>query len=230
MPVWDGRRDAWSAGAGTAARLARAEAGSAAAAATDADVVLVGYPGHFDLPAARRVARGRPVVFDPLVSLFDTFVPDRGRFRAGSLAAPCAGRDRPAGAARRRPRGRRHGRAGRVLPASGSGSTSRVAVCLVGAEDRLFTPRHAADDGFHALFVGKLIPLHGLDTILAAARLAPEIPFRDRRQRPARARARARAGNVDARALGRLRAAARDGFARQAARSGSSARRRRRNG
>ena len=31
---------------------------------------------------------------------------------------------------------------------------------------------------FHALFVGKLIPLHGLETILAAARLAPEIPFR----------------------------------------------------
>ena len=31
---------------------------------------------------------------------------------------------------------------------------------------------------FHALFVGKLIPLHGLETILAAARQAPEIPFR----------------------------------------------------
>ena len=28
------------------------------------------------------------------------------------------------------------------------------------------------------LFVGKLIPLHGLDTILAAARIAPEVPFR----------------------------------------------------
>src|SRR4029453_511297 len=30
----------------------------------------------------------------------------------------------------------------------------------------------------HALFVGKLIPLHGIDTILAAARLTPELPFR----------------------------------------------------
>jgi glycosyltransferase involved in cell wall biosynthesis len=28
------------------------------------------------------------------------------------------------------------------------------------------------------LFVGKLIPLHGLDTILAAAALVPEVPFR----------------------------------------------------
>ena len=31
---------------------------------------------------------------------------------------------------------------------------------------------------FTCLFVGKLIPLHGLDTILDAARLAPELRFR----------------------------------------------------
>ena len=30
---------------------------------------------------------------------------------------------------------------------------------------------------FHVLFVGKLIPLHGLETILAAARLVPDVPF-----------------------------------------------------
>ena len=66
----------------------------------------------------------------------------------------------------------------------------RVEVCFVGAEDRLFRPGWQPEAPFHALFVGKLIPLHGLETILAAAALAPEIPFRDRRQRPARAPAR----------------------------------------
>ena len=54
----------------------------------------------------------------------------------------------------------------------------RVEVCLVGAEDRLFRPGWQPETPFHALFVGKLIPLHGLETILAAARLAPEVPFR----------------------------------------------------
>ena len=54
----------------------------------------------------------------------------------------------------------------------------RVEVCFVGAEDRLFRPGWQPDAPFHALFVGKLIPLHGLETILAAAALAPEIPFR----------------------------------------------------
>ena len=54
----------------------------------------------------------------------------------------------------------------------------RLAVCFVGAEERLFRPGWQPAERFHALFVGKLIPLHGLETILAAARLAPEIPFR----------------------------------------------------
>ena len=46
------------------------------------------------------------------------------------------------------------------------------------AEDRLFRPGWQPDAPFHALFVGKLIPLHGLETILAAAAIAAEIPFR----------------------------------------------------
>ena len=54
----------------------------------------------------------------------------------------------------------------------------RLAVCFVGAEERLFRPGWQPHESFHVLFVGKLIPLHGLETILAAARLAPEIPFR----------------------------------------------------
>ena len=56
--------------------------------------------------------------------------------------------------------------------------TERLAVCFVGAEERLFRPGWQPAEDFHALFVGKLIPLHGLETILAAARLAPELPFR----------------------------------------------------
>ena len=57
-------------------------------------------------------------------------------------------------------------------------AADRVEVCFVGAEDRLFRPGWQPETPFHALFVGKLIPLHGLETILAAAALAPEIPFR----------------------------------------------------
>ena len=56
-------------------------------------------------------------------------------------------------------------------------SVESVTVCYVGAEDRLFQPGPRQAGEFRALFVGKLIPLHGLDTILAAAALCPEIEF-----------------------------------------------------
>ena len=51
-------------------------------------------------------------------------------------------------------------------------------MALVGADEPLFRPGWHPPEPFHALFVGKLIPLHGIDTILAAAALAPEVPFR----------------------------------------------------
>ena len=86
-PVWEGREQKWRAGVGVLPRLALAEARLLRAKHSDEDAVIVGYPGHFDLPAARRFARGRLLVFNPLVSLVDTLVSDRGRFRAGSLPA-----------------------------------------------------------------------------------------------------------------------------------------------
>ena len=84
-PVWEGREEKWSLGLRHGFRLGLAECRLLTGRSPAADVVVVGYPGHLDLRAARRAARGQPVVFNPLVSLFDTLVGDRGRFGAGSL-------------------------------------------------------------------------------------------------------------------------------------------------
>jgi glycosyltransferase involved in cell wall biosynthesis len=175
VAVWDDLREGWSAGPGRALRLAAAEA-QLITRRPAGDALVVGYPGHFDLPAARRAARGRPVVFNPLVSLADTLVGDRGRFRAGSLAA------------RTLERIDRHAFRSADLVVADTDAHARFleqltgrdhfAVCFVGAEDRLFTPAWVPQAPFTALFVGKLIPLQGVETILAAARAAPDIPFR----------------------------------------------------
>ena len=173
VPVWERQEHNWAAGIGAAVRLAAAEARLLRRPAEDFDALVVGYPGHFDLPAARRAAQGRPVVFNPLVSLVDTFVGDRRRFSPGSLPARLLERlDRTALRA-----------ADLVVADTEANATflaelaglprERVAVCLVGAEERIFHPPWAAGSAF--LFVGKLIPLHGLETILAAARLVPEL-------------------------------------------------------
>jgi glycosyltransferase involved in cell wall biosynthesis len=176
VSVWDDDRHGWGAGPTRALRLAAAEGRLLARGTPEGDALLVGYPGHFDLPAARRAARGRPVVFNPLVSLVDTLVADRGRFRPGSLAARAL-----------ETVDRRAFRAADIVVAdtaadarffAGLAGLDEVPVCFVGAEDHLFKPGWAPPDRFVALFVGKLIPLHGVETILAAARQAPEIEFR----------------------------------------------------
>lgn len=178
VPVWDDRRDSWRAGAGAALRLGAAELRLLRRPPRDFDAVIVGYPGHFDLPAARRAARDRPVVFNPLVSLADTFVADRGRFRPGSPAARALAQvDRHALRTADLVVADTRGHADHLAGLAGL-PRDRVEVAFVGAEERVFTPGWAPRDPFTVLFVGKLIPLHGLDTILAAASALPDLHFR----------------------------------------------------
>jgi glycosyltransferase involved in cell wall biosynthesis len=177
--VWERRRHKFSLGLGAMLRVAVAEALLLLRSPGERfDAMIVGYPGHFDMPAARWIARRRPLVFNPLVSLSDTLVADRGRFG-----------ERSAAAALLRSVDRIAFRKADLVVADtaqhadffaelGGIPRSRVEVCLVGAEERLFRPGWHPPAEFHVLFVGKLIPLHGLETILAAARLLPELPFR----------------------------------------------------
>jgi glycosyltransferase involved in cell wall biosynthesis len=178
VSVWEGREHKWSVGPVAALRVAWAEARLSLPVRGDFDAVIVGYPGHFDMPRARRLARRRPLVFNPLVSLADTLVGDRGRFAEGSLPARVLAKldrralrladlvvaDTDANA--------------EFLAELGGIPRERVATAFVGAEERLFRPAWRPPSEFSCLFVGKLIPLHGLETILAAAELAPELPFR----------------------------------------------------
>jgi len=177
--VWEGRRHKWSLGLAAALRVGLAEARLLAGDRREPfDALIVGYPGHFDLPAARRLAGGRPVIFNPLVSLHETLVEDRGRFAAGSVAAGVLRRVDRLALRRADLVVADTEQNARQLAALGGLPRSRVAVCFVGAEERLFRPVWRTPGSFSALFVGRLIPLHGVDTILAAARLAPELRFR----------------------------------------------------
>jgi glycosyltransferase involved in cell wall biosynthesis len=177
VPVWEGRH-MWRAGAGTAARLAFAQARLLRRPSEEFDALIVGYPGHLDLRTARRAAGDRPVVFNPLVSLYDTFVEDRRRFRRGSIAARAL-----AEIDRRALRGAdlvvsdTQANAEFLIRLAGL-PRERVEVCFVGAEERVFTAGWKPETPLTALFVGKLIPLHGLATVLEAARVAPDLRFK----------------------------------------------------
>jgi glycosyltransferase involved in cell wall biosynthesis len=170
--VWSDEHK-FAVGPGALPRLVKAEISLAKRRTIEQDVLLVGYPGQFDLWAARR--HGLPVAFNAMVSLYEALVEDRGRFRSGSLPARAL-----------LTLDRRSFRAADLVIADTAanaeylaslGSLDRVEHVYVGAEDSLFAHTWSPRNPFTVLFVGKLIPLHGLQLILDAAALLPEIPF-----------------------------------------------------
>jgi len=179
VPVWEDRQHKFGLGPTAVAKLALGELRLMRRRPREAfDVMIVGYPGHFDMARARRVAGKRPIIFNPLLSLYDSVISDRGRWREGSLPA------RVLTAVDRR--------AMRLADVTVADTEihadyfaelariprKRIEVCFLGAEEPLFRPGWNRSDAFYCLFFGKMIPLHGLDTIIEAARLVPEIRFK----------------------------------------------------
>jgi len=149
------------------------------------DVLMVGYIGQVDvfLAKALNLFHRAPVVFNPLVSLYDTLVLDREIFQQKSIIAKVlfyldkwsmqlsdivildtnAHIEYTAGLFQVKP--------------------EKFMRIFVGADERLFKPRKARvrQEGlFRVLFYGKFIPLHGIHHILNAAKALegdPEIRF-----------------------------------------------------
>ena len=140
----------------------------------DVDVLVAGYPAQFDVPLAWLVARlrRRPLVVDAMISLTDTLTGDRARasgvagralFAIDWLALRLGDLVITDTAAHADFFAERFG-----LP------RERLAVVPVGAETS-FCAAPPPDGPPCALFYGKLAPLHGVDTVLAAAR-QPGVP------------------------------------------------------
>lgn len=182
-PVWERQRHKAGAFlrpvplARAGGRFAAAWAALAAEGAREprVDAIVAGYPAQPDALPAWCVARARrvPLVVDMMISLADTLAGDRGR--AGRLAAGAlAAADRASLAA-----------ADLVMADTAAGADwlaarfgvprARVAVVPVGAEPGRFPALPPPGGPPHALFYGKLAPLHGVATVLAAAR-RPGVP------------------------------------------------------
>lgn len=146
------------------------------------DLVFVGYLGHLDVLVLRRFARETPIVWDAFLSIYDTVVRDRKMVGPGHpLARLLLAWERAACRA-----------ASRVVldtPSHGAMfadlygvAPAKLATVPVGAELDAFPrqpPRPAPTGGRRGrvLFYGQFIPLHGIATIVEAARAAPELDW-----------------------------------------------------
>lgn len=147
------------------------------------DAILVPEFRHKDVPLARALAGRRPLLFDPLVSRWDTLVGDwRLHAEASAQARWNRGIDRWTFRA-----------ADRILCdtwAHGDlfvelgADRRRLNRVLVGAEAAFFdVPPPPGDAPVRILYVGGFLPLHGVGTMLEAfARLEREVTLRDRFQ------------------------------------------------
>ncbi len=138
------------------------------------DLLLVLYPGWFDVIVLAPFARWRrmPILFDAYISISDTVVSDRRLVRSGSGVGRLL---RLADRASMR-------LARRVIADTPSHADfycelaqiprDRIGVVWVGADDAVFRPRPDVPRiPNRVLFYGTFIKLHGIETIIRAAKL-----------------------------------------------------------
>jgi glycosyltransferase involved in cell wall biosynthesis len=151
--------------------------------AGDAQVVMVGYIGQLDLVLAKLltiVGKRRKLIFNPLVSLYDTLIDDRSLFSPDSFAAHFLFfLDRLA-----------FRLADRIvldtdvhidyISEKFGIDRDKFERVFVGADEEVFSPRRRQEriTSLVVLFVGKFIPLHGIPHIITAASMLEEEDIR----------------------------------------------------
>jgi Glycosyl transferases group 1 len=173
VDLWNGRDRL---GTFAAYRIAAAELRLMMPRRRTFDVVVVGYPGHFDMPQARNAAGPKPLVFLPSVSLSHELIERRGRFQPRSMTARLLEAtdvralkladtivaDTNVSAA--------------YLAEAGAVPLERVTRIFAGAEERVFCERWSPAYPFGVLHVAGSGT--SLEPLLAAARLVPDLPIR----------------------------------------------------
>lgn len=143
------------------------------------DIMMVGYIGHLDMPLAWLLTRlpRRPLVFSPLISLYDTLVDDRRSFvEASPMGRFLRWLDRRTCSISDLILLDTDAHISYFVDTFGLPRDKFVRV-FVGADETVFTPVRPPPvtphptAPFRILFVGKFTPLHGLDTIIRAAAL-----------------------------------------------------------
>lgn len=137
--------------------------------ANDFDVLIIGYIGQLDMFIAHLIAKKKKIIFNPMISLYDTLVNDRKMVKNSIMKKILHWIDRKSCSY-----------ADLVLLDTEDHADyfrkefnlENVDVLHVGADD-MFIPRQIKkkSDIFKILFYGKYTPLHGTEYIIRAAKL-----------------------------------------------------------
>lgn len=145
-----------------------------------ADIIMVGYIGQLDIFSAWLLSKltGAKLVFNPLVSLYDTVVSDRGFMSGTSLKGRFLKRlDKVACELSDLVILDTQAHISYFKEELGIRDTTFERI-WVGADEDIFKPGKGSTDDreFKILFIGKFIPLHGLSKIIDAAKALENDP------------------------------------------------------
>jgi len=142
------------------------------------DYVIVGYPPSMDIFLAKIIFR-KNIIYNPLVSLYDTLVEDR-KYVKGSLIKIIRCIDDLS-----------YRMADKVIIDTKAHADyliekypslkNKIKVVYLGIDSKIFYPKKEKHKDFIVHFHGKFIPLHGIEKIIAAAKILEkyrEIKFR----------------------------------------------------
>jgi glycosyltransferase involved in cell wall biosynthesis len=148
------------------------------AALPRSDAVIFGYIGQLDIIVLGPICKlfRKPIMFNPLITLTDTIVEDRLMAQPGSVLARVIGLVDAISL-----------RMADIIIADTAENAeyihersgvprSQIRSIFVGADEGVFRliDREHSRSALHVLFYGKMIPLHGVETILAAIELLNE--------------------------------------------------------
>jgi len=135
------------------------------------DILIVGYLGQFDMLLARLLAPRKKIIFNPMISLYDTMVSDRRLFKEHSFLAKLSLLidkisckladiiilDTPEHA--------------RYFNKKIKVKNKKLRVIPVGIDSDIFYPiKKEKEKKMNILFYGKFTPIHGVEYILKAAK------------------------------------------------------------
>ena len=141
------------------------------------NTIIVGYPGQFDMILIRLLAPRKKIIFNPMISMYDTIVLDRKLFKKKSIPAKLTMMldqlscklanivilDTPEHA--------------RYFKKELKVNKKKLRVVPVGADDDIFKPLEKKDNNeINILFYGKFTPIHGVEYILKTAKIFNENP------------------------------------------------------
>lgn len=137
-------------------------------------VIFVGYPGHMDVLAGYILKKitGAKLIFDPLISIYDTFVDDRKMIKNKILAKLVKQYENIVMNLPDLVIADTHGHKEYYIN-NYNIPESKVKVLYIGAEDRIYYPSDniVTNEKTTVIFYGYHSPLHGIEHIINAAKI-----------------------------------------------------------